>query len=169
MRTSRRGVNTRIVFPVLDKLLHVGESSLFLGLTSIGRQLHPMHVALPTWLTGEALGSQGASSAPGDAGWGITSPGPRLKEGLTFFSGRNGDTSSEARRVGSTQSREESAEEEVGLSLILTDSGWTHGEVTGTPPWLPDSTLAPPHASGPRAALTHIYYVRTALAVCLCS
>lgn len=103
--------------------MHVGESSLFLGPPSIGFSCILRTGPYPTWRAGEALGSQGASWAAGDTGWGVTSPGPQLKDSLTFFSGRNGDTSSEARRAGSTQSCEESAEEEVGLSLILTACG----------------------------------------------
>lgn len=178
MRTSGWGVNPRIVFRVLDGLLHLGPSSLFLGLASPGLEFHPTRTALPHPMMEEALGIQGTNLAPGGAEWGTVSPGPWLKDGLTFFSRRN----SQRHILRGEEGREHPEQGGecgggVGLSPGQTtrvgilrackrrtlspkhDAGWTHGEVTGTPPWFSDSTLLPSHASGPR----------TMLAVLLCS
>lgn len=151
--------------------MHVGESSLFLHWL----QLHPTHRALPH------LAGGGGAGKPGDqlgsrrcrVGSHVTWPSTEGQSDFLFRKKRRhvlrGEEGREHPELGGECGGGGGAEPHpdrmwgdflslwmAELCLPNTDSGWTQGEVTGTPPWLSDSRLPPPHAPGPGSPDTHL-------------
>lgn len=188
--------NPRIAFRVLDGLPHVGCPAFSLTWPPLGLSSIPHTWLHPTWRRRRLWQYRDALPAPGEEpGRGTTLPGPQLKDDLTSFQGTEvwlssrtdrtiGDMSSEGRGPGSTHSWEQSwgrggaeprpdcmcgvsraRKQQNSVSQTLTQAGHRRGHGDPTRAVRQGSTTTPRFR--PRAARTHVCYVRTALAACV--